>query len=511
MGKRNELVIDEEVTFSEADELVSTTDLRGVITYANESFCEVAGYSQDELVGKNHNIVRHPDMPKAAFKDMWSHLENGDAWRGAVKNRCKDGRYYWVDAFVTPIFESGKKVGYQSVRSVLKPQYKQNASTIYAKINNGKWKPNPFDNFNTTVAAFIVIGIAVCALSVLVSPFFSLLLLALPFFVFHNYLVKFPNRLKVQQTEYDSISRFVYCGSGPVGINDFQLKMYQGKMNTILGRITDASTNLLSKTESLKDSAETAKQGVEQETAELHQVSTAVEEMVQTINEVASNTSSTSKKVEQAYDVCQSASQSMTNTAREVGHLANEVANSAKAADELADEAEKIGAIMQEIQGIADQTNLLALNAAIEAARAGEHGRGFSVVADEVRALSNRTHDATMQIQTSIGEIQSTLLNLSGVMSKGKLAADKCVEDASSSQQLVQELNSNFTEISDLATMIATASEEQSLVSHEISRNVINISEASALNLNQAERVSEDSDDIAIKVRKLSSLKDTFE
>ncbi len=102
MGKRNQSIIDEEVKFSE--ELVSTTDLRGVITYANDAFCRVAGYSYDELVGKNHNLVRHPDMPKAAFHDLWQHLKLGNSWRGAVKNRCKDGRYYWVDAFVTPIF-----------------------------------------------------------------------------------------------------------------------------------------------------------------------------------------------------------------------------------------------------------------------------------------------------------------------------------------------------------------------------------------------------------------------
>ena len=118
MGKRGQNTINEEVSFT--DELVSTTDLRGVITYANERFCEVAGFTLEELLGKNHNIVRHPSMPKAAFGDLWSHLKEGEAWRGAVKNRCKDGRYYWVDAFVTPTYENGKKIGYQSVRAPLK-------------------------------------------------------------------------------------------------------------------------------------------------------------------------------------------------------------------------------------------------------------------------------------------------------------------------------------------------------------------------------------------------------
>ena len=119
MSRRNQTIINEEVTFSDDEELVSVTDTRGVIRYANKEFCRVAGFSKEELVGKNHNIIRHPDMPKAAFADMWSKLNSGQAWRGAVKNRCKDGRYYWVDAFVTPLYEAGKLTGFQSVRTTL--------------------------------------------------------------------------------------------------------------------------------------------------------------------------------------------------------------------------------------------------------------------------------------------------------------------------------------------------------------------------------------------------------
>ena len=137
MNKRNAQVINEEVSFDGQDELVSTTDTRGVITYANPTFCQVAGFELDELMGKNHNIVRHPDMPAAAFKDLWSNLAAGKPWRGAVKNRCKDGRYYWVDAFVTPIYEQGKLVGYQSVRKKLSLKDKQTAQAAYATINNG--------------------------------------------------------------------------------------------------------------------------------------------------------------------------------------------------------------------------------------------------------------------------------------------------------------------------------------------------------------------------------------
>ncbi len=95
----------------DSDELVSTTDLKGVITYCNDAFCRIAEYSHDELLGQNHNIVRHGDMPKAAFGDMWARLKQGKAWRGIVKNSTKSGGYYWVDAYVTPIYEVPSSCG----------------------------------------------------------------------------------------------------------------------------------------------------------------------------------------------------------------------------------------------------------------------------------------------------------------------------------------------------------------------------------------------------------------
>ncbi|MBN8102824.1 MULTISPECIES: PAS domain-containing protein [Vibrio] len=130
--------IDEEIVFSTDEELISTTNLQGVITYANDNFCRVAGYTSDELIGQNHNIVRHPDMPKEAFHDLWENLKQRKPWRGAVKNRCKNGQYYWVDAFVTPIYEDGILTGYQSVRTTLKSEYRQRAESLYKLVRSNK-------------------------------------------------------------------------------------------------------------------------------------------------------------------------------------------------------------------------------------------------------------------------------------------------------------------------------------------------------------------------------------
>lgn len=510
VARRNQSIIDEEVTYSEHEELVSTTDLRGIITYANDVFCHVAGYEPQELIGKNHNIVRHPDMPKAAFKDLWDHLKAGRNWRGAVKNRCKDGRYYWVDAYVSPIFESGQLVGYQSVRVNLDKKQKEIATAAYQRINQGKSIEPWYVHLKNRMILFSLFSSLVVYGTITITSWLSLLLpfIALTAFSFEIFgAAVFFNELK---SKYDSASRWVYSGVRPHSVADFHLKLQQGKVRTILGRVSDSAKLTNNMVESLNSAAHATKEGVERESHELHQVATAIEEMVTTIGDIAQNTSRTSERVAVAHGDCETATTSMSQTMQQVSALAEEVAKSSSSANELADEAEKIGNIMQEIQGIADQTNLLALNAAIEAARAGEHGRGFSVVADEVRALSSRTHTATEQIHASIKEIQSTLLSWSKTMAQGKESAEACVEDTKNTQTVVNTVYQTISEISDLAMQISTAAEEQSAVSKEIGQNIVNISDISGQNLEQAQYVEQQTEAIKERMDKLTSLSLSF-
>ncbi len=97
--------------------IISRTDLSGVITYANDTFAKISGYEAEELIGKPHKIVRHPDMPKSVFKELWETLQRGESWQGIVKNRRKDNGYYWVHADVSGVYKEGKLVEYKSLRT----------------------------------------------------------------------------------------------------------------------------------------------------------------------------------------------------------------------------------------------------------------------------------------------------------------------------------------------------------------------------------------------------------
>ncbi|WJW76425.1 methyl-accepting chemotaxis protein [Thiohalobacter sp. IOR34] len=157
--KINSPVTNHEVEMEDGQTIVSKTDLKGAITYVNDYFKEISGFTDEELLGKNHNVIRHPDMPPAAFQDLWEHMKAGRPWTGIVKNRCKNGDHYWVEAHVTPVRRNGQVVEYMSVRTRPTRQQVEEAEALYRELNAGKASLKPQGRLGRLVAAVRQFGL----------------------------------------------------------------------------------------------------------------------------------------------------------------------------------------------------------------------------------------------------------------------------------------------------------------------------------------------------------------
>lgn len=512
--RRNQQVLDKEVCFDENEELVSTTDKRGIITYANHTFCKVAGYESHELLGKNHNIVRHPDMPKAAFADMWDHLKAGRPWQGIVKNRCKDGSYYWVDAFVTPIYNGSELLGYQSVR--VKPQAEQikRAEEFYAAVNTGKTARMREFNYAQKVFVYAFFTAFIALFTAFASDWFAGLAIVfaslLGLIVFKTELVEVPKLATTLKNEYDSVSRFVLAGHGTKGIVHFHLGMQVAMQRTILGRTSDAARNLSTVVDDTLAIAHKTTQGIVQQQQEIQQILSSLDKMLEGSLSVTNNTQQTSDTMQTTNQKCAQAKELIISGRDGVSGLSAMVEQAAAIADELMTASDTVAQTIGEIESIADQTNLLALNAAIEAARAGETGRGFSVVADEVRALSTRTQESAGKTIASTQAMRTTLQEWVSKMHASRDSANSSAEQANASADAIEDVYQQIAEISGLLNDILQASEQQTDNCTQVNNNITTIFEVANCNADLANKMEQSAHQLGENIELLSGLHSTF-
>lgn len=249
------------------------------------------------------------------------------------------------------------------------------------------------------------------------------------------------------------------------------LKLLSVHLNDITLSSKKAANELLTASEQLLKTANLNEQLISQQKSSTEQGATSIQQMTDTVHDVASHTTDAADMAQLAIAEFKAGQAEVLKTQNSINALAAKVADASVVINNLSEDSRQIGSVLEVIQGIAEQTNLLALNAAIEAARAGEQGRGFAVVADEVRNLARRTQDSTRQIQTVIEKMQTSTNKAVSVMDEGQAQAQVSVEQARCAGESLNAINVSVTRISDMNTQIATAAEEQAVVANEINQN----------------------------------------
>ena len=453
-----------EYAFPKGQTLVSTTDLKGRILYCNPMFIEVSGYEKEELLGQPHNIVRHPDMPEEAYRDMWETIATGIPWSAPVKNRRKDGTFYWVMANVTPLMQGDQPTGYMSVRTEATREQIQAADALYKQMQAEKQAGTLVHRLSAgqlvrdtlwgRVARALALGpmgkMMVCTLLLVVASWCAALLgghplslasgaawlgvvvlaLALGMAVYLHQVTVAPlsqmllwaNRMAAG----DLTQKISATRSDTVG----QLQKALAQLNVnLLSIVRDArqeSEHMQVSTREIAQGNQDLSSRTEAQASNLQQTAASMEEITGTVKQTAESARQASVLATQATQVAERSSSAVDGVADTMKQI--------QAASG------RISEITQLIDSIAFQTNILALNAAVEAARAGEQGRGFAVVASEVRSLSHRTLSAAKEIRQLIDDSATKV-------TEGHEKTDAAQKTMAESLELVRRVNTLIGEI----------------------------------------------------------------
>ena len=402
--------------------LVSVTDLKGRIVYCNHAFATVSGYAVEELMGQPHNLVRHPDMPEEAFRDMWDTIGSGRPWRGAVKNRRKNGDHYWVMASATPIRRQGQIVGYLSVRLAPDAQEIASAEALYARMREEaergrlvtgllRGKVQRTDLFGRAVYGvrkfsryFGSTGLAVGATALITglvarelsAPYWlpAALIMSVGCLMLQRQLSRKPFLAilqDVQQLAAGDLSFSVRMEeTGLAGEVQLALNQLSVNLRSVISDVNTETKNLQGAVNEIAAGNQELSGRTESQASSLEETAASMEQITGTVKQSAGSAAEGARLSDQAAEIAQ--------------HSHEAVLGVVTAMASITESSKRIEEIIQVIEGVAFQTNILALNAAVEAARAGEAGRGFAVVASEVRSLAQRTADAAKEIKKLIGE-----------------------------------------------------------------------------------------------------------
>ena len=503
--KINMPVTNVESHLPEGEFIYSSTDLKGVTVEANEAFAKLSGFTRAELIGKSHNIVRHPDMPPEAFADLWSNLKAGRPWRGLVKNRLKDGGFYWVVANVSPVRENGHLVGYQSVRSRPSREEIASADTAYKRIKEGtklihiengrvvKNRPAWLHKLLSLRSQMFLAGILALLQAVetlsdhLGGPAFpgsihpavaSLTLLYAIYFVFFYSPMATRDLNRISAWMNDMLSngdlkkRLTLDRHDVIGNISRQVDDFSSSMQATIQGIADIAKQVDSATKDVYSGMQSSHASAQKQSDATSSAAAAIEQVTVSIGEVALHAKTTMETATHAGEVSRQSTLVTQNASRTIESLAGTVRQSAVQVESLGQRSEEIGRVTSVIKEIADQTNLLALNAAIEAARAGEQGRGFAVVADEVRKLAERTTKATQEIAEMTQSIQhETQTAVEGMRSGAQQVADG-VNLVNATQESLRQIKLEMDKTTEMVGDISHASNEQQAAMIELAQNV---------------------------------------